>query len=457
LLNLVDTRLQKNASNAGWEVATNSIVVPSGTGYTIKLDWATILSGLSVGTRASLGTLAGEQASPTTGYAYPVSSTHGLQFTAASGTTQPGTNAPLRLLISKRPLTITTDSDSKTYGDAYTVSQFANISAYDEVIPAGIVGFKSVNGVLLKDELGAFTVSSSGAAAGANAGAYDIIPSALSVTGVSGVAGSSTGNYNVTYVNGTLTVNKALVTLTLKNNSANAGTALDKATYSTNEANYVFSGLKNNQTTTTITGALTFDGSATTVVQAPGVYAVGQGTLSTSSPNYTVVLAPGSVYRIFDANPGAGKLVVRAPIFSLTYGDDPSTLTGTTTYFLNGAVITAANLSTYATGSVAWTPATTPDNVGTYALIGSGLTPQAGYTIVYDTTASESLSVVPRTVTLAATKVYDGTVAFTGGQISVGGTVSGGAHRHWQRQRPLGRRRDWQHLRQPDGPHARQR
>jgi filamentous hemagglutinin family protein len=427
LLNLVDTRLQKIAGNTGWEVATNRIVVPSGTGYTIKLDWATILGGLSVGTRASLGTLAGEQASPTVGYAYPVSSTHGLRFTAATGTTQPGTNAPLRLLISKRPLTITTDSDSKTYGDAYTVSQFANISAYDEVTPAGIVGFKSVNGVLLRDQLGAFTVSSSGAAAGANAGAYPIVPSALAVTGVSGVAGSSTDNYAITYVNGTLTVNKALVTLTLKNNSVNAGgAALNNATYSTTAANYAFSGLKNGQTTTTITGALTFDGSASTVVQAPGVYAVGQGTLATSNGNYTVVLAPGSIYRIFDANPGAGKLVVRAPILSLTYGDDPSSLAGTTTYFHNGTAVTPAQLATYATGSVTWTPgATSTDDVGTYALIGSGLTPQAGYTIVYDTTASESLSVVPRAVTLAASKVYDGTVAFTGGQITVGGTVGG--------------------------------
>ena len=427
LLNLVDTRLQKNASNSGWDVATGSIVVPSGTGYTIKLNWSTILAGLSVGTRASLGTLAGEQASPTTGYAYPVSSTHGLQFTAATGTTQAGTSAPLRLLITKRPLTITTDSDSKTYGDAYTVSQFANISAYDEVTPAGVVGFKSVNGVLLKDELGAFTVSSAGAAAGAAAGAYDIIPSALAVTGVSGVAGSSTGNYAVTYVNGTLTVNKALVTLTLKNNSVNGGgTALDKALYSTTETNYTFTGLKNAQTSTTITGALTFDGSASTVVQASGVYEVGQGTLATSNPNYTVVLAPGSVYRIFDANPGLGKFVVRAPILSLTYGDDPSTLSGTTTYYYNGAAIPAANLSTYATGSVTWTPgATSSANVGIYGLTGSGLTPKTGYTIVYDTTAAESLSVVPRTVSLAATKVYDGTVAFTGGQVTVGGTVAG--------------------------------
>jgi filamentous hemagglutinin family protein len=425
LLNLVDTRLQKNVSNTGWEVATNSIVVPSGTGYTIKLNWATILGGLSVGTRASLGTLAGEQASPTAGYAYPVSSTHGLQFTTASGTTQPGTNAPLRLLISKRPLTITTDSDSKTYGDAYTVSQFANISAYDEVTPAGIVGFKSVNGVLLKDQLGAFTVSSAGAVATAAAGAHPIVPSALAVTGVSGTPGSSTANYAITYVNGTLTVNPALVTLTLKVNSANAGTALNNATYSTTLTNYDFSGLKNGHTTTALTGVLTFDGSASTVVQAPGVYAVGQGTLATSNANYTVVLAPGSVYRIFDANPGTGKLVVRAPVLSLTYGDDPSNLVGTTTYFHNGAAVTPVQLATYATGSVAWTPATTPDNVGTYALIGSGLTPKTGFTIVYDTTASESLSVVPRTVTLAATKVYDGTVAFTGGQISVGGTVGG--------------------------------
>jgi hypothetical protein len=249
----------------------------------------------------------------------------------------------------------------------------------------------------------------------------------LAVTGVSGVAGSSTGNYSVTYVNGTLTVNKALVTLTLKNNSVNGGgTALNNATYSTTLTNYDFSGLKNGQTSTALTGALTFDGSASTVVQASGVYAVGQGTLATSNANYTVVLAPGSVYRIYDANPGLNKLVVRAPILSLTYGDDPSTLAGTTTYYYNGTAVTPANLSTYATGTVIWTPgATSSDNVGTYALTGSGLTPKAGYTIVYDTTAAESLSVVPRTVTLAASKVYDGTVAFTGGQVTVGGTVGG--------------------------------
>jgi mucin-19 len=427
LLNLVDTRLQKNASNTGWDVGTGSIVVPSGTGYAIKLNWATILSGLSVGQRAALGTLAGEQASPTTGYAYPVASTHGLQFTAATGTTQAGTNAPLRLLITKRPLTITTDSDSKTYGDAYTVSQFANISAYDEVTPAGVVGFKSVNGVILRDTLGAFTVSSSGSGAAANAGAYPIIPSALAVTGVSGVAGSSTDNYNVTYVNGTLTVNKALVTLSLKNNSVNAGgAALDKAVYSTTEANYTFTGLKNSQTTTTITGALTFDGSASTVVQAPGVYEVGQGTIATSNPNYTVILAPGSIYRIFDANPGLGKIVVRAPILSVAYGDDPAAAAGTTTYFYNGANVTPAQLSTYATGTVTWTPsATTGDNVGTYALVGSGLSPKSGFTIVYDTTSAESLSIVPRAVSLAATKVYDGTANLTAAQISVGGTIGG--------------------------------
>ena len=179
------------------------------------------------------------------------------------------------------------------------------------------------------------------------------------------------------------------------------------------------------RTSTTITGALTFDGSASTVVQAPGVYEVGQGTLATSNPNYTVILAPGSIYRIFDANPGLNKLVVRAPILSLTYGDDPSTLVGTTTYYYNGAAVTPLQLSTYATGSVIWTPATTPDNVGIYALTGSGLTPKTGYTIVYDTTAAESLSVVPRTVTLAASKVYDGTVAFTGTPVTVGGTVGG--------------------------------
>ena len=46
----------------------------------------------------------------------------------------------------------------------------------------------------------------------------------MAITGVSGVAGSSTNNYNVTYVNGTLSIGKAGLTITATDAGGNTAT-----------------------------------------------------------------------------------------------------------------------------------------------------------------------------------------------------------------------------------------
>ena len=60
------------------------------------------------------------------------------------------------------------------------------------------------------------TETSTGAAASATVGTYPIVPSAATGTGL--------GNYTISYVNGTLTVNPAALTITANNDSKTYGT-----------------------------------------------------------------------------------------------------------------------------------------------------------------------------------------------------------------------------------------
>src|SRR5439155_223132 len=99
------------------------------------------------------------------------------------------------LTVTKASLTITANSDSKTYG---TVKTFA-ATAFSQV---GLVNSDTITGV---------TETSTGAAASALASppTYPIVASAATGTGLS--------NYTISYIDGTLTVNKASLTVTPAN------------------------------------------------------------------------------------------------------------------------------------------------------------------------------------------------------------------------------------------------
>jgi len=114
-------------------------------------------------------------------------------FTPADTANYGNASADVTINVSKAALTITANSLNKTYGN--TVA-FAGI----EFTADGLVNGDTVNGV---------TLTSIGAAGGAtfDGSPYAIVPSAA--------FGWSLSNYDISYVNGSLTVNKATVGLSL--------------------------------------------------------------------------------------------------------------------------------------------------------------------------------------------------------------------------------------------------
>lgn len=87
------------------------------------------------------------------------------------------------ITISKKALTVTANNQSKCFGDAFSFSG-------NEFTANGLINGNSVTSV---------TLTSPGSGAGAAPGSYTIVSSAA--------AGSGLSNYNISYVNGSLTVN----------------------------------------------------------------------------------------------------------------------------------------------------------------------------------------------------------------------------------------------------------
>ena len=119
---------------------------------------------------------------------------------AATGNYTIGTFNPGTLTVNAAALTITANNDSKTYGTLKTFSGTAFTAS-------GLVNGDTITGV---------TETSTGAGSSTTLGTYPIVPSAATGTGLS--------NYTIGYVNGTLTVNPATLTITANNDSKTYGT-----------------------------------------------------------------------------------------------------------------------------------------------------------------------------------------------------------------------------------------
>jgi hypothetical protein len=139
----------------------------------------------------------------------------GTDFTAGAGTRASDYTLPRSAsgpgAITPRPLTITANSTSKSYGQtvSFAGTEFS-VGATTTTPPAGLV-----NGEMV----GKVTLTSAGAAATATVAFpgpnYLIIPSAA--------MGTSLENYTISYINGTLTVSPAPLSATAVNISATAG------------------------------------------------------------------------------------------------------------------------------------------------------------------------------------------------------------------------------------------
>src|SRR5208337_646706 len=278
---------------------------------------------------------------------------------AATGNYTIGTFNPGTLTVNAAALTITANNDSKTYGTLKTFSG----TAFTET---GLVNGDTITGV---------TETSTGAATSATVGTYNIVPSAAT--------GNRLSNYTITYINGTLTVNAAALTITANNDSKTYGTL---KTFSGTA--FTASGLVNGDTITGVTETSTGAGSSTTLGTYPIVPSAATGT---GLSNYTI----GYVNGTLTVNPAT--LTITANNDSKTYGTLKtfSSTAFTETGLVNGDTITGVTETS--------TGAATSATVGTYNIVPSAATGNSlsNYTIGYVngtlTVNAALLTITPKT------------------------------------------------------------
>jgi len=231
------------------------------------------------------------------------------------------TYVPFSGTVSTKALTITANSTSKTYGATVTF-------AGTEFTTVGLVNGNTVTSV---------TLTSSGAVATAvvSGSPYAITPSAAVGTGLS--------NYTISYVNGTLTVNKATLTITANNRSKIYGQTL---TFTGTE--FTTAGLVNGNTVTSVT--LTSSGAVATAVVSGSPYnIVPSAAVGTGLTNYNISYVNGSLTVTKAASSTSLTASVSGITVTFTATVTPGTATGTVTFY-DGA--TALGTSTV-TGGVA--------------------------------------------------------------------------------------------------------
>ena len=267
-------------------------------------------------------------ATPVNAGTYPINAAIGTLASANySFSFVPGT-----LTIGQATLTVTAANASRAYGAANPT-----FSA-------------SATGALPGDTF-TFTESTT-ATTSSPVGTYAIVPLA---------AGASLANYTVVYVNGTLTVGKAVLTVTANNQNIAYGAALP--TYTT-----TLTGFLNGDTqATAVTGSAALSTTPATPVNA-GTYPINAAIGTLASANYSFSFVPGTL------TIGQATLTVTAANASRAYGAANPTFSASATGALPGDTFTFTESTT----------ATTSSPVGTYAIVplaaGASL---ANYTVVY--------------------------------------------------------------------------
>lgn len=180
----------------------------------------------------------------------------------------------INLGIGKSSLTIAAKPRTKTYGT---------------VLDLGTTAF-TVSGLEPGDAVTSVTLTASGGTGAAGSvGNYTIQPSAASGTG------GFPANYEITYLPGTLTVGKALLTVTAGNATRRAG-APDPA------FTYQITGFVNGENATVVSGSPSLTTTATTI-SPPGSYPITAAPGTLSALNYAFTFANGTL-TVTSAVPG---------------------------------------------------------------------------------------------------------------------------------------------------------
>jgi hypothetical protein len=282
----------------------------------------------------------------------------GLTSTNYAITYVPGT-----WTVGAKVLTITAKNQTKTYGEPLVLgtSQFT---------ASGLVGSDSVDSV---------TLTSAGASATATVagGPYPITPSAAVGTGLA--------NYTISYVDGSLTVSKAALTVTADNRIKTYGSELDLGTGA-----FTADGLVNSDTVTGV--RLASPGAAADASVAGNPYPItASAAVGTGLGNYAITYVSG----VLTVN--AKALTIGADGVSTTYGQTPS-FSVTVTGLVAGDNLSSGNFG----GTLAFAPTADPAKpVGSYTITPSGLT-STNYAITY---APGTWTVNPKALTIKANDV----------------------------------------------------
>ncbi len=258
--------------------------------------------------------------------------------------------------VTPRALTVTASDASKAYGDT-----------------ASLTGF-TTTGLVNGDSVSAVSEKSLGADAEADAGSYDIVAGGATGTGLS--------NYVISYDKGTLTVNKALLTVTANNGSMIYGDALPTI-------GYAVSGWKNGQNGSLLSGVVVkTDATSSSDVGTGYSTAASGGALSGAAlGNYDISYVAGSM-RV-----QRRAITVAANAAAKTYGDlGPLSYTVGGMGLANGDSLSGELESAGVSGLA---------DVGSYAITQGSVTDAANgnYAISYE---GNTLAVTPRAVTVTA-------------------------------------------------------
>ncbi|PWR17492.1 hypothetical protein DKG74_21255, partial [Zavarzinia aquatilis] len=287
------------------------------------------------------------------------------------------------LTVNQAALTVTAANATKTYdGQSFTGGAGVTYAGFVAGEDAGDLGG---------------TLSYGGTAQGAvNAGSYTIT-----------AGGLSSGNYAISYVGGTLNVDRKALTVT----AANATKTYDGVAF-TGGAGVTYAGFVAGEDAGDLGGTLSYGGTAQGAVNA-GSYTITAGGLS--SGNYAISYV-------------AGSLTVDQAALTVTAANATKTYDGQS--FTGGAGVTYAGfVAGEDAGDVGGTlsyggTAQGAVNAGSYTITAGGLS-SGNYAISY---VGGTLNVDRKALTITAsnaTKTYDG-VAFTGGNgVTYAGFVAG--------------------------------
>jgi hypothetical protein len=308
-------------------------------------------------------------------------------------------------------LTITASSVlSKTYGATY---------AFDTTPPSSDF---SVSGLKNSDTVASISFTSAGAPASAAISTpgspYAVVPSAAQGTGL--------GNYTINYVNGSLAVTPALLTITAKNINKTYG-----ATYSLNTTNpggdFTVTGLVNGDTVTSVSMSSGGTAASATVTSPGPNYTITIGSaVGTGLPNYNIVYNPGTL------TVTQVPLTITANNVTKQYGDaynfdttSPSTDFAVTGTLYNGDSVSSVSLSSPGAAAAATIEAISPWTGSPYTItvssaVGSGL---GNYNISY---VNGKLTIIARQAPvtyIGQTLFYTSGSSSTTAQVALGASV----------------------------------